>query len=256
MITGQLMNILVRALLLLAPVVWSCESLAQESTFGSRDERAMAVLQEMSDYLAKESTMSFRAHTFVDVIGKSGIKVKASREIELSLKRPNGVQAEIRDDAGGAGSVWYDGEKLTVWRRSDNEVMTLQFAGGIDKLLDELTDKYEFQIPIGDFLYSHVATALGEHIISSEYVGLRTVGGVLCHHLSFESDGADWQIWIEADSTPVPRRFVIDYVTEGNQPQFMAQLDAWSIGGSLDDLQFTVQIPESVRQVEFAKAQR
>jgi hypothetical protein len=43
-----------------------------------------------------------------------------------------------------------------------------------------------------------------------------SVDGVPCHQLSFESPGADWQIWIEADSTPVPRRFVIDFVDEDN----------------------------------------
>ena len=247
---------LVRTVLLLVPLVWSNEVLAQEAKSGVRDEKAMAILQGMSDYLANANSMSFSARTFFDVIEKSGIKVKIAREVELNLKKPNRLQAELRDDTGAAGSIWYDGSKLTVWRRSDNEFMTLQFTGGIDKLLDELTDKYEFQIPIADLLYSNVAKALGESLISSEYVGPRIVDGVPCHHLSFESEGADWQIWIEADSTPVPRRFVIDYVTEENQPQFMAQFDAWSIGGDLDDSQFTVWVPESVRQVEFAKTQR
>ena len=258
MLTHQLVNGLarvIRTVLFLAPVVWSCESFAQEAKPGPGDEKAIAILQGMSNYLAKEATISFRARTFLDVVQKTGIKVKMAREVELSLKKPNGLQAELRDETGAAGSVWYDGSKLIVWRRSENEVMNLQFTGGIDKLLDELTDKYEFQIPIADLLYSDVAKALGENLISSEYVGPGVVDGVPCHHLSFESEGADWQIWIEADSTPVPRRFVIDYVTEQNQPQFMAQFDAWSIGADLDDSQFTVQIPESVKRVDFGKAQ-
>jgi hypothetical protein len=235
--------------------VWPCETFAQNDQSGPRDERAMALLKGMSDYLAREDAISFRARTFFDVVRKNGIKFKMAREVEVSLKKPNNIQAELRDDAGGAGSVFYDGSNLTVWRRSENEVMTLPFTGTIDKLLDELIDKYEFQIPIADLLYSDVAKALGENLISSEYIGLRVVDGVPCHQLSFESDGADWQIWIEADSTPVPRRFVIDYVTEKDPPQFMAQIDSWSIGGDLDDSLFTVQIPEGVKQVEFAKVQ-
>src|SRR5215216_4805615 len=242
--------------LLVAAMAWLVgQSLAQDGQPGARDEKAMKILQQMSDYLSKEETVSFRARTFFDVVEKSGIKVKMAREVEVNLKRPNHIHAELIDDAGGAGSVWYDGSNLTVWRRSENQYMTLKLSGSIDKLLDELVDNYEFQIPIADLLYSNVNKALGESIMSSEYVGLRTVDGVLCHQLSFESEGADWQIWIEADSTPLPHRFIIDYVTEKSEPQFMAQLDAWSLGGELEVSDFEVVIPKSVKQVEFAKAQ-
>lgn len=157
------------------------------------------------------------------------------------------LYADTLDDAGVSASIWYDGSKLTYWRRSTN-------AGDTNKLLDELTGKYQFEIPLADLLYSDVSKALGENIISSEYIGLRTVDGVQCHQISFESDGADWQLWVEADSTPVPRRFVIDYVTEENRPQFMAQLDAWSLGGELEDFRFKAVVPEGVKQLEFGKA--
>jgi hypothetical protein len=133
-------------------------------------------------------------------------------------------------------------------------MMTLEFTGDTDKMLDELIDKYEFQIPLADLLYSNVSRAIGETLISSQYIGLRTVDGVQCHLISFESDGADWQLWVEADATPVPRRFVIDYVTAESQPQFMAQLDAWSLGGEYEDYTFKAVMPEGVKQVEFSKA--
>ena len=228
------------------------QALAQDGEAG--DEKAMAILQGMSDYLSKEATVSFRARTFFDVVQQSGIKVKIGREVEVILQRPNHLSANTVDEAGVAASIWYDGSKLTVWSRSANEFMALDFAGDIDTLLDELIDKYEFDLPLADFLYSDVSKALGENIISSEYIGLRTVDGVQCHQLSFESDGADWQIWVEADSTPVPCRFVIDFVTEENQPQYMAQLDAWSLGGELEDYRFTAAMPEGVKQVDFGKA--
>jgi hypothetical protein len=247
-----MLTICTAALLVAWPVAE--QSLAQDDQSGGRDEKAMAVLEGMSDYLSKETTLSFRARTFFDVVQKGGIKVKTAREVEVILKRPNSIQADALDDMGGAISLWYDGSKLTVWRKSVNEVMTLDFAGDTDKLLDELIDKYEFQIPLADLLYSNVSKAIGETLISSEYIGLRRVDGVQCHLISFESEGADWQLWIEADSTPVPRRFVIDYVTAESQPQFMAQLDAWSLGGEYEDYTFTAALPEGVKQVEFSKA--
>ena len=243
------------AAVLLAAGSWSLvgQTLAQDSQTGRRDEKALAVLQGMSDYLSKEQTISFRARTFFDVVQEDGIKVKTAREVDVILKRPNHLQANTLDDTGAAASAWYDGSKLTVWRKSANEVMTLDFADDTDKLLDELVDKYEFQIALADLLYSDVSKALGENAISSQYIGLRMVDGVQCHLISFESDGADWQLWVEADTTPVPRRFVIDYVIAEHQPQFMAQLDAWSLGGEYEDSRFTAVVPEGVKQVEFRK---
>jgi hypothetical protein len=216
------------------------------------DEKAMTILQGMSDYLVREKTLSFRAHTFFDAVQPNRIKVKTARTVDV-LKAQDKLYADTLDDAGGATSLWYDNAKLTVWRRTANEVMTLDFTGGTDKLLDELTDKYEFQLPLADLLYSDVKKALGETIMSSEYIGVRMVDGVPCHQISFESEGADWQLWIEADASPVPRRFVIDYVTEESQPQFMAQLDAWSLGGEFEDFRFTAVMPAGVKTVEFSK---
>jgi hypothetical protein len=235
-------------------LTWSVagQAVAQDSK-GPIDKQSIEILKGMSDYLSKEPTLSFRARTFFDIVQKSGIKVKMARSVEVVQERPGHLYAETIDEAGVAASIWYDGKKFTVWRRSTNEFMALEFPGTIDKLLDELTDKYEFQIPLADFLHSDVNKALGEHLISSEYIGLRNVDGVECHHISFESDGADWQIWIEADSTPVPRRFVIDYVTEKDQPQFMAQFDAWSLGRKLSDHSFTAVLPQGVKELEFRK---
>jgi hypothetical protein len=118
-------------------------------------------------------------------------------------------------------------------------------------MLDQVIEEYDAQLPLADLFYSNINKTLGEDIVSAEYVGLRMVDGVPCHQLSFESLGADWQIWIEADSTPLPRRFVIDFVADDNKPQFMAQMNAWSIGGDIEDFNFTAAFPESVEEVEF-----
>ena len=56
---------------------------------GSMDKKAMQILQGMSDYLGKSETISLRARTFFDVVRPSGIKIKAAREGDILLKRPN-----------------------------------------------------------------------------------------------------------------------------------------------------------------------
>ncbi len=220
---------------------------------GPMDEQAIKILESMSDHLAQAKTMSFRARSFFDLTRKSGIKIKAAREARVLIKRPDRLQATSISDDGSAQSAWYDGAKLTVWRRHVNEQMSLDFKGSTDALLDYLDEKYGIYLPLSDILYSNVADTFKRNIISSEYLGLRTVEGVPCHHLSFESTGSDFQIWIEADETPLPRRFAITYVTQKGEPQFLAHLDQWSIGAELPDDRFQAAIPAGVKSVPFAK---
>lgn len=234
---------------IIATMSWAPASAQEEKS--PMDEEALTILKGMSDYLGGSETISFRATTFFDVVLESGIKIKAGRASRVLLKRPKDLYIEAEGDDGSATTIWFDGSKVTLWRRDANQVMSLDFEGTTDAMLDHVIEEYDAQLPLADLLYSNINKTLGEDIVSAEYVGLRMVDGVPCHQLSFESLGADWQIWIEADSTPLPRRFVIDFVADDNKPQFMAQMNAWSIGGDIEDFNFTAAFPESVEEVEF-----
>jgi len=232
-----------------AALSWAPASAQDEK--GKMDEKALTILKAMSDYLGGSETISFRAKTFFDVVENSGIKIKAGHESAVQLKRPNDLYIHAEGEDGSATTIWFDGSKLTLWRHDANEVMSLDFKGATDAMLDHVIDQYDAEIPLADLFYSDVNKTFGEDLLSAEYVGLRLIDGAPCHQLSFESPGADWQIWIEADSTPVPRRFVIDFVDDDNRPQYMARLDAWSIGGDIEDFNFIAAVPDSVKQVEF-----
>lgn len=239
------------AALVLLTCLYSLPASAQKA--GATDKKAMQVLQSMSDYLAKAGTMSFRARTFFDQVRTSGIKIKAARKGDILLKRPNQLYVKSVAENGASRTTWYDGSKLTVWDRHVNQVKTLDYKGTTDALIDHLDDKYQVNLPIADLLFSNIKDALKEGLISSEYLGTRTIEGVKTHHLSFESAGTDWQIWIEADATPVPRRFVIIYVNTKGEPEFMAQLDRWSIGGDVDASMFKAAVADSAKKVPFKK---
>jgi hypothetical protein len=238
-----------------AGLVMAAQAPASYAQEAKTDKKAMSILKGMSDYLASATAVSFRARTFYDVVRESGIKIKVGREVRVRLRRPDRIQATAIRDDGDATTLWYDGKQFTVWRRSANQTMNLEIAGTTDQLLDELIQKYKVQMPLADLLYSNINETFSQDLISSEYLGIREVDGVPCHHLSFESKGADWQIWIEADATPVPRRFAIDFVPVDHQPQFLAQLDAWSVGGELEDYHFKAAVPEGVEKVTFEPAE-
>ncbi len=241
----------VAALLVLARAGLAGEARGQQA--GAVDAKAMAILQAMSGHLAKAKTVSFRARTLFDEVRKSGIKIKSGRKVRVLLRRPDKLRAMSVGDNGAARGAWFDGARLTVWLRHSNRVMELPFAGGADGLLDALIEKHDVQLPLADLLYSDVAKAFEGSIVSAEHLGLRRVAGVQCHHLSFESTGADWQIWIQAGAAPLPRRFAISYVNSPEKPEFLAHLDRWILDAEAPDSHFRAAVPEGAEKIPFGK---
>lgn len=227
--------------------------LAQEDTETSeaiRDPKAMEILRQMSDYLGSAGTFSVKMATFSDHVRDSGIKIKSSAERQVFVRRPSEFHARVQFDDQTSREVWYDGNTLIRLDRPKKEYMKLAFSGSIDELLDHVIDNYEVQLPLADFLYSDIVGTFGGNIISAEYVGERLVRGVLCHQLSIESTGADWQIWVEADDTPVPCRFAIVYVNVPGEPEYLAIFDEWKINPNLDEALFKFKTPNDAKEVQ------
>ena len=68
----------------------------------------------------------------------------------------------------------------------------------IDGALDAVFERTGMVIPLADFLYADVYARLMESVQRGVYLGIHEAGGVPCHHLSFEQETIDWQLWIDA----------------------------------------------------------
>ncbi len=213
------------------------------------DPKAMTILGQMSGYLAGASSFTVKATVLYDHVRTSGIKIKSAAVREVFVRRPSELHARTQFDDGTSRKAWYDGKELVVLNEQNNEYSNLGFAGNLDQLLDHVIENTEIQLPLADLLYSDIDKTFAESIISVEYVGKRLVDGVLCHQLSLESTGADWQIWIEADDTPVPRRFAINYVHVRGEPQFLASLAEWRIDPRFEDADFAIKLPQDAKEI-------
>ncbi len=213
------------------------------------DPKAMTILGQMSAYLAGASSFTVKATVLYDHVQTSGIKIKSAAVREVFVRRPGELHVRTQFDDGASRKTWYDGKELVILNERSNEYAKLGFAGNLDQLLDHVIENTEVQLPLADLLYSDIDKTFAESIISAEYVGQRLVDGVLCHQLSLESTGADWQIWIEADDTPVPRRFAIDYVHVPGEPQFLASLTEWRIDPQFEDADFAIKLPQDAREI-------
>jgi hypothetical protein len=149
--------------------------------------------------------------------------------------------------------MWYDGSTLALLYQEENEYSMVKVPDTIDAMLDHLIDNYEVPIPMADFFYGDVYKAFFDYLISGAYMGQRLVDGVVCHHLSFESTGVDWQLWVEVGEKPLPRRFVITYLNLRGEPEYFAGM-TWDLNPQLDQAMFQFTPPEGAKEVPFGKA--
>jgi hypothetical protein len=82
-------------------------------------------------------------------------------------------------------------------------------------------------------------------------MGVKLVDGTAAHHLSFESKGADFQIWVQVGAVPLPLRYEITYVGIESEPEFLSHFTNWVIDGPLDDEVFRAVIPAGAEKEEF-----
>jgi hypothetical protein len=147
-------------------------------------------------------------------------------------------------------SVWYNGENFTLLDREFNTYLQVPAPDSIDTLLDQIEEQLEVVIPLGKMLSEDVYQALTPQIRQARYLGLHQVRGIECHHIIFTQEDLDWQLWVEASSTPVPRKLVIVYKREPGIPQSVAVISEWDFTVATPDELFEFSPPEGAREVD------
>src|SRR5271166_1606484 len=214
------------------------------------EPKADRYLKAMSSYLAGLKTYSFQVEEFFDDVQDDGQKIQLSNQRHLSVSRPNKVFGE--DEGDTADSLfYYDGKTATVFDRKQKTYATEKVPRTIDAMLDDLHDRFDTDQTMADFLFSDPYKVFTEHVQSGAYVGLHHVGKTKCHHLAFRQKLLDWQIWIDAGEQPLPRKLLITFKRQVDQPQYTALIHRWDVNPKLSDDLFQFQLPEGVRKVDF-----
>ena len=117
-------------------------------------------------------------------------------------------------------------------------------------MLDTVQEDYDLSLPLADILYSDFYAALEPYILSAAHLGERTIQDITFDHISVESVGADWQVWIETTVAPIPRRLVMQFAEADGQPEYMATFHRWAVGEQIDEAAFIVAIPEDWERME------
>jgi len=211
--------------------------------------RADALLKRMGDYLGQAQFFSVSAEVWQDIQLSSGQRIQAGRTIELQVRRPNRLRAEVHSTRRNR-ELLYDGKAITLFNRAQNFYGTAHASGSLDEAMDVASERFGIAMPLEDFVRSDPHKDLLQKATSGADIGPVTVMGVPCEHLAFTQDNIDWQIWIEDGARPVPRKFVITYKDEPDSPQYTAIFSKWDFITKLPDFVFEFEPPAGAAKIK------
>ena len=215
------------------------------------DPKADQVLRSMSRTLDAAQGLSFQAVGVMDEPARTGQLVQFTRHSRVVVRRPDGLFVDTTGDDVNR-SCWYDGETLTLLNKTTKQYASIQAKNTIEKTHDYIVEEYGLTMPLADFIFSDAYKSMIAQVHSGGYVGLHEVNGDACHHLAFHQEDIDWQIWIDAGESAVPRKLHITYIDEAGKPGYTATLDQWDLAPKLSQELFKPVLPEGAKRVEMA----
>jgi len=216
----------------------------------SIDPQADNILRQMSVYIGGFQQFTIHVENSIDTLLPCNQKLQFSRAVDMFVKRPNRLRANIDGDMVDQ-ELYYDGKSITLYTKDVNVYASLDAPPTIDAAMDYAIESYGLVAPMVELIYKDAYEILIGDVQSGSYVGLSKVFGVECHHLAFRGAETDWQIWIENSKTPLPRKIVLTSKWIAGAPQFTAFLNNWDALTPIKESLFTFKAPETAERIEF-----
>ena len=217
------------------------------------DSQADAILRNMSETLDSAEAFSFEAEGIMDEVLETGQLVQISRRSNILAIRPDKLHVDTEGD-DVSRSAWYDGRTVTVLDRRAKAYASIKVPNTIERMLDFAVEKYGLTIPVSDLLFSNSYEGFIAGVRTGQYVGLYEADGSKCHHLAFQADAIDWQIWIAQGEHPYPCRYVITSTFIAGGPQYSIQTRNWKTGKQVAATDFSFRNMTNAAQMSTLSA--
>ena len=246
---SHLVAVAIAAGLMLGAGSWSKAEAKPASAKPAVDPDAIAALQKMGAFLREQQKFSVRANVTTDDLLASGQKVQFGGTIELMVRRPDRMRADVRGDRSDE-HIYYDGKTFTIFGEKVGYYASFQAPATLAELKDVTEKRYGIDLPLADLFYWGTEHDGTSDITAATKVGVSTVEGTACDHFAFRQKDVDWELWIEQGAHPLPRKLVITTTSEKSRPQHGMVLD-WDLAPKLADELFTFAPPPEAHKVEF-----
>lgn len=190
------------------------------------EPKADSILRAMSKRLKSADHFMVSAERTVERITLDGHKIQFTGLVKTLLIRPSTIRTTF-ESMNRTYDLSFDGSTLKIWSPEANRYVSQPFSGDVDDLLDSLSLEHNFNVAMLDLLVSNPYESAMGTARSGQYIGVTTIHGRKCHHLAYTTPTLDWQIWIDSEGDPLPRKLVITYREEEFAPQLYLDNIEW-----------------------------
>jgi hypothetical protein len=204
------------------------------------------IIKKMSDKLSSAKAFSFSTSEIHTKVRMSGQKSDVKLQREALVRRPNGIRYTF---VGGRDwNLWYDGKFITAVSDVEKGFIQASLPPTIDEALDEIADRFDFNMPVSDLMYSSPYDSFTGANAKGGIVGTQSVEGKLCDHLAYKTDAVDWELWI-GKSDSLPYQLVLNYKENTRNPRSQVIFRNWNLNASATDKDFAFVIPEGYQRI-------
>ena len=214
------------------------------------EPQALEVLRRMSATLADAKAFTYRSVSTVEVLAKTGQFLTLFLTLEVALKRPDRLRAQLSGEAPHF-DFYFDGTTASAYAPATNVYSTVQAPPTIDAMLPALEQETDIRIVSAPLLVSDPYAVLTRDLSSGVVVGPTVINGRPCEHLAFRSPGINWEIWVESGQNSLPWRVAVTYTDRPNFPRVLVEFLSWNLHPWLKDDAFTFRKPAGARAIPF-----
>ena len=210
----------------------------------------LPILQKMCEFLKSQPQFSYKAEVADDQVYAGGKKLQYEIDMETFVRRPDRLRVNAEGDLIDK-QFFFDGKTITLYDKDHNVYGALEVPPNIESALEKASQDFGVRVALTDLASPNLWELLNKRIKHSLYVGQSMIRGVLCHHLSFDGDKVQLQVWIEAGDQPLLRKVVLTHKQLAGSPQWTAYLSDWNFSPQLSDSLFAFTPPQGAQKIKF-----
>jgi hypothetical protein len=212
------------------------------------------ILQKMCNLLKSQQQFSYKAEVADDEVYYGGKKLQYEIDLETFVRRPDHLRVNADGDLVNK-EFFFNGKTITLYDKDQNVYGTMEVPPNIEGALEKANKDFGVRVALTDLASPDLWELLNKRIKHSLYVGQSKIRGVLCHHLSFDGDKVQLQVWIEAGNQPRLRKVVLTHKKLPGEPQWTAYLSDWNFSPQLSDSLFAFTPPQGAQKIKFVPVQ-
>ena len=214
----------------------------------------LQILHKMCDFLKSQQQFTYKAEVADDQVYLGGKKLQYEIDMETFVRRPDRLRVNAEGDLIDK-QFYLDGKTMTLYDKDRNVYGTLEVPPDIESALEKANKEFGVRVALTDLASPNLWEFLDKRIKHSLYVGQSKIRGVLCHHLAFDGDEVEFQVWIDAGEQPLPRKVVLTHKNLPGSPQWTAFLSDWNFSPQLSDSLFAFTPPAGAEKIKFIPVQ-